>query len=104
MEIAQKSGFTNLLAYCLSPVIGRLFPEYKNDKSITGAISMNITANLLGLGNAATLFGLEAIKLMHKHDKISNTATYTNDKINWDLKRLLFLPIILKVLTGVNFQ
>ena len=75
MEIAQKSGFTNLLAYCLSPVISRLFPEYKNDKSITGAISMNITANLLGLGNAATPFGLEAIKLMHKHDKISDTAS-----------------------------
>ena len=75
MEIAQKSGFTNLLAYCLSPVITRLFPEYKNDKSITGAISMNITANLLGLGNAATPFGLEAIKLMHKHDNISDTAS-----------------------------
>lgn len=66
LKIAEASGLTVLIAKILSPVIDRLFPEYKNEMEIKGKISMNITANFLGLGNAATPLGLSAMKAMEK--------------------------------------
>ena len=42
LKIAEKSGLTQLLARCLSPVIGRLFPEYREDRDIQGKIAMNL--------------------------------------------------------------
>ena len=69
LKIAEKSGLTNLLARLLSPLIDRLFPEYKGDIEIKGKICMNISANLLGIGNAATPLGLAAIKEMEKKNK-----------------------------------
>lgn len=66
LKIAEKSGLTKLLAKALSPIIDRLFPEYKNDENIKGKISMNVSANLLGLGNAATPLGLSAITAMNE--------------------------------------
>ena len=66
LKIAEKSGLTDLLARALSPIIDRLFPEYKADERIKGKISMNISANLLGLGNAATPLGLSAITAMNE--------------------------------------
>ncbi len=64
LRIAEESGLTRLLARCFSPVIDRLFPDYRNDPDIKGKICMNVTANLLGLGNAATPLGLSAMKAM----------------------------------------
>ena len=55
---------TRLLARALSPVIDRLFPDYREDEVVKGKICMNISANLLGLGNAATPLGLSAMKAM----------------------------------------
>ena len=70
MNIAQKSGLTDLLAKLFSPVISRLFPDYSANKEVMGAISMNITANMLGLGNAATPFGIAAMKSMVKYSPL----------------------------------
>lgn len=64
LKIAEKSGLTKLFADAFSPVIGRLFPEYKNDAEIQGKICMNLSANFLGLGNAATPLGLAAMQAM----------------------------------------
>lgn len=64
LRIAEESGLTRLLARCFSPVIDRLFPDYRDDPVIKGKICMNFTANLLGLGNAATPLGLSAIQAM----------------------------------------
>ena len=58
MEIAEQSGITEIFSKILSPIIKPIFPELKNDKNSRRAISMNITANLLGLGNAATPLGI----------------------------------------------
>ena len=66
LRIAEKSGLTNLLAEAFSPVIDRLFPEYRNDQEIKGKMCMNLSANFLGLGNAATPLGLAAISAMAK--------------------------------------
>ena len=66
LKIAEESGLSKLLAQALSPVITRLFPEYRRDEEIQGKISMNLSANLLGLGNAATPLGLEAARKMSR--------------------------------------
>lgn len=74
MKIAEKSGITKAVARVFSPLFRLLMPEYADSKEICGAVSMNISANLLGLGNAATPLGLEAIKLMQQRNG-SNTAS-----------------------------
>ncbi len=69
LKIAEKSGLTGLLASACSPVIDRLFPEYREDREIKGKICMNISANFLGLGNAATPLGLAAMNAMAEKNR-----------------------------------
>ncbi len=69
LRIAEKSGLTDLLASAFSPVIDRLFPEYRDDPKIKGKMCMNLSANFLGLGNAATPLGLAAISAMAKKNR-----------------------------------
>lgn len=66
LKIAERSGLTRLMALGFSPIIDRLFPDYRDDPEIKGKICMNISANLLGLGNAATPLGLSAMEAMAK--------------------------------------
>jgi len=66
LKIAERSGLTQLLAQGFSPIIDRLFPDYKEDEQLKGKICMNLSANLLGLGNAATPLGLSAMEAMAK--------------------------------------
>ncbi|MBQ8183685.1 MAG: spore maturation protein A [Clostridia bacterium] len=65
IKVAEKSGLTASLAKLLSPVLKLLFPELK-DQEAKQAISMNITANILGLDNAATPLGLKAMKRLNE--------------------------------------
>lgn len=69
LRIAEKSGLTDLLATAFSPVIDRLFPEYRDDPEIKGKMCMNLSANFLGLGNAATPLGLAAVSAMAKKNR-----------------------------------
>ena len=69
LKIAEKSGLTDILAKVFSPLINFLFPEYSKDKEIKGKIAMNISANFLGIGNAATPLGLSAMAAMHRKNK-----------------------------------
>ncbi len=62
MNIAQKSGFTDIITYALRPILRIIFPGINTKSAAAGAIAMNMTANMLGLGNAATPFGLRAMK------------------------------------------
>ncbi len=75
LKIAEESGLSRMLAKALAPVIGRLFPEYKEDEEIQGKISMNLSANLLGLGNAATPLGLAAMKSMAEKNPSTQVPT-----------------------------
>ena len=75
MEIAQRSGFTDLLCRGLSFFTRLLFPDVKKDSSAMRSITMNITANLLGLGNAATPFGLAAVKELDRENNYSPYAS-----------------------------
>ncbi len=58
--LMEKTGITAGLANCLRPVLYRLFPGCKQDPTLAGALSGNICANFLGLGNAATPMGIRA--------------------------------------------
>lgn len=69
LKIAEKGGLTELLANGFSPIIDRLFPEYRDDSEIKGKMCMNLSANFLGLGNAATPLGLAAIKAMAEKNR-----------------------------------
>jgi len=73
MNIAEKSGVTEIIAKILKPVTKILFPKLKDEKAIN-AIIMNMTANMLGLSNAATPLGLKAMKELNKYSD-GKTAT-----------------------------
>ncbi len=75
MKIAEKSELTKVFACMLRPIISRLFPELKKNEKAEAAITMNITANALGLANAATPFGLKAMQEMQKENPKKDTAT-----------------------------
>lgn len=75
LKIAEKSGLTNLLAEAFSPVINWLFPEYREDKEVKGKICMNISANFLGLGNAATPLGIAAMQAMRERNPRRDAPT-----------------------------
>ena len=75
MEIAKKTSLTNALSKALKPFINFLFPELKNNKQAQDEISMNMVANLLGLGNAATPLGLKAMKTMQQDNPQKDTLT-----------------------------
>jgi len=74
MKIADQAGITKMLSRLFYPIVRLLFKTGK-DSPATKAITMNITANLLGLGNAATPFGLQAMKEMEKENKNKGTAS-----------------------------
>lgn len=66
MEVMRQSGLADGLSRLLRPVLKRLYPSVKEDRAIMDAVSANVSANLLGLGNAATPMGLEAARRMSK--------------------------------------
>ena len=62
MHIAQKAGLINLLAKAFSPILHFIFPSIPKDDPVQADIAMNVTANALGMGNAATPFGIKAME------------------------------------------
>lgn len=75
MKIAQKTTFVSRLTNLLKPIINFLFPEMKENDKAKQEISMNIIANILGLGNAATPLGLKAMKTMQKENTKKDTVS-----------------------------
>lgn len=74
MKISESGGLISILAKLLSPLLKLLFPDYSRDSLASKLICMNIIANFLGLGNAATPFGIMAIQEMNKINKNPSTA------------------------------
>ena len=72
MEIAQKSGLSKIIAAAQSPMIRLIFPRLDMNSRAAQAISLNITANLLGLGNAATPMGIQAAKRLRRGRTATN--------------------------------
>ena len=64
MEVMRRSGLSDGLSRLLRPVLGLIFPQTARDREIMDSIAANVSANLLGLGNAATPLGIEAARKM----------------------------------------
>ena len=75
MEIVKRTTLIEKLTKFLNPLMLVLFPKLKNDKKIKSEISMNIIANILGLGNAATPLGLKAMKSMQEKNIKKDTLS-----------------------------
>lgn len=73
-KLMEKAGFLHTLAKLLRPVFRRLFPQASRDEQAMGYLCANVSANLLGLGNAATPMGIAAVKRMQTLSH-SHTAT-----------------------------
>lgn len=69
MKIASNTSIVKKLTKLLNPIMKKLFPDIKKGDKIHEEISMNIIANIMGLGNAATPLGLKAMKSMQKENK-----------------------------------
>jgi len=75
MKIAEDAGLVQKLANLIKPVTTKLFPDVPADHPAIGAIMMNLAANMLGLGNAATPLGLKAMQELQKLNRKKDTAT-----------------------------
>ena len=75
MKVAERSGLTGKLVKLLSPILKRIFPDVDESSNAFQAMALNISANLIGIGNAATPFGLRAMAELQKNNLKKDTAT-----------------------------
>ena len=66
-RLMEKAGFNGFLSRLLRPLLSRLFPSTSDDLQLSGYISANVCANILGLGNAATPMGIQAARRLAEH-------------------------------------
>ncbi|MBO4398048.1 MAG: spore maturation protein [Bacteroidaceae bacterium] len=75
MKIGERSGIVGLFAKILSPVLSKIFPDIPKNHPVMGTMFMNISANLLGLDNAATPMGLKAMEQLQEINPKKDTAS-----------------------------
>lgn len=75
MKLAEKSGIIEFISKIIKPITKWLFPDIPPEHPAVGNIAMNISANALGVTNAATPIGIKAMKEMQKLNPVKNTAT-----------------------------
>lgn len=73
MKIAEECGLVKKLSKFVSPILNLLFPKLDKNSEARGFIALNMTANLLGLGNVATPLGLDAMEKMQENNKHKDT-------------------------------
>lgn len=78
LKLAEKSGFSKILAKIISPFLGRIFPKLSRESKAFSHITMNVVANLMGMGNAATPAGIDA---MCELDKINGYSPHASDEM-----------------------
>ena len=102
MKIAQRGGVTDCIQKMLTPLLNLLFPNHKNDDTAKRAIAMNMTANILGLGNAATPLGLEAMRRLKANERCKDTAT--NDMIRFVVLNTASIRLIPTTVAMLRFE
>ena len=75
MKIGEKGGVIQAFARLVAPVFSKLFPDIPRDHPVTGSIFMNLSANLLGLDNAATPMGLKAMQQLQELNPNKESAS-----------------------------
>ena len=92
MQIANKTSIIKEITKILGPIMRILFPNLKKDSDIYNSISMNIIANILGLGNAATPLGIKSMKLLQ--DKNVNKMVLNDDMATFIVLNTASIQII----------
>lgn len=103
MKIGEKSGLIDLFGKVLAPITKRLFPGVRSGSAAHRNICMNIAANFLGLGNAATPFGIKAMKEMAK--SCGNSGKATRDMIVFTVLNtasIQFIPATIAAIRSAN--
>jgi spore maturation protein A len=77
LEVLRRAGAIGGLARLLGPLLRRLYPQHKGDRALMGDIASNVSANLLGLGSAATPAGIRAAGWMNRGDGVATDAMCT---------------------------
>jgi spore maturation protein A len=75
MKVAESAGLINIVAKLIGPLLRKLFPKVPAEHPAMGSMIMNISANMLGIGNAATPFGLRAMENLQKLNPFPDTAS-----------------------------
>lgn len=104
MKIAEAAGLVNAIARIVRPITIWLFPEVPPDHPAMSAMVLNMSANMLGLGNAATPLGLKAMQELEKlntHPQTATNAMCTFLAINTSSVQMI-LPASVVALMGVN--
>ena len=83
MKIASETSFAEKITKFLRPVMKILFPKMKKDSKLYKEISMNMVANILGLGNAATPLGIKAMKTMQENNTDKKVLDSSNTEIDY---------------------
>ncbi|WP_217585397.1 nucleoside recognition domain-containing protein [Lentibacillus saliphilus] len=101
MKVAERAGLLRVLAKMFKPIIVRLFPEIPKDHPAMGYILSNMTANLFGLGNAATPMGIKAMEQMKT---LSQSDTASRSMITFLALNTSSLTIIPTTVIAIRMQ
>lgn len=107
MKIAEESGLVERLARLMTPLLHRLFPEVPPNHPAHGAIMMNISANMLGLTNAATPFGLKAmahLESLNPHPGVASNAMVMFLGINTSSVQIIPATAIAMLVAGGSHE
>ncbi|GAA0296844.1 spore maturation protein A [Gracilibacillus halotolerans] len=101
MRIAEKAGLLNGLSKLFRPIVKKLFPEIPDNHPAMGYILANFSANLFGLGNAATPMG---IKAMHELKKLEGTDKASNSMITFLIINTSSITLIPTTVIAIRMQ
>ncbi len=101
-EIMNRSGLADSFGKFLAPIIHWLFPGLRLQPMARNAVAMNITANMLGLGNAATPLGLKAMKYLQQNN--SSTTIASNDMVTFVVLNSVSVQLIPTTLAMLRAQ
>ncbi|WP_100010756.1 nucleoside recognition domain-containing protein [Lentibacillus sediminis] len=101
MRVAEQAGILKVLTKILRPAVSRLFPELPKDHPALGYILSNLTANLFGLGNAATPMGIKAMEQMKQ---LSGSDTASRSMITFLALNTSSLTIIPTTVIAIRMQ
>ncbi len=101
MKIAEKAGILKVLARLLKPIVVKLFPDIPPGHPAMGYIISNFTANIFGLGNAATPMGIKAMEQMKQ---LSGTETATRSMITFLALNTSSLTLVPTTVIAIRMQ
>lgn len=104
MNVAQGAGLTEKLAGLFSPLLSRLFKGLKKGGKAMQFISLNLTANLLGLGNASTPFGISAMKEIEAEEKSPEPEKASHNMIILTVMNTASLQIIPATVAAIRLR